>query len=122
MKINRTKILMALLVLVILVQVFPDRAARIELAGVVAGAVYFAIWGALRLLSAQRTRRAAAVLEAADAAEYQQYKAQLDAIRARHATGHEPGDLTSISPELQADLNALHDKHEAMLTRKFGPR
>ena len=89
---NRTRILVGLLVMVILMQLFPEKAAAIEKAAIVGGGLYFLAWAALRFLAQHNRRRAEAAQSAADEAEY------------------------------QAALAALHDKHQDMLARKFGPR
>ena len=65
---------------------------------------------------------AEAVQLAADDAEYRQYKMELDVIRAKYDPHRDLSEPTSISPEYRNELSALHDKHQAMLERKFGPR
>ncbi len=119
---NRTRILVGLLVMVILMQLFPEKAAAIEKVAIVAGGLYFLAWAAVRFLAQHNRRRAEAAQSAADEAEYQEYKRELDIIRATHDPSRDLNDPTSISPEYQAALSALHDKHQDMLARKFGPR
>jgi hypothetical protein len=46
----------------------------------------------------------------------------LDIIRTRFDPQRDLEDPTSLSPEYRDALTALHDKHHAMLERKFGPR
>jgi hypothetical protein len=120
--VNRTKILVVLLAVVILMQLFPDRARLIERVAIVAGGLYFLSWTALRYLAQHKKRTAESAQSAADDSEYQAYKRALDAIREKHDPGPGLRDPISISPEYQAELSALHDKHQDMLTRKFGPR
>jgi hypothetical protein len=122
MTVNRTRILVALLVMVVLMQLFPERAGAIERVAIVAGGLYFLAWTAVRFLAQHKRQGAEAAQSAADEAEYQDYKRELDAIRAIHDPSRDLNDPTSISPEYQADLTALHDKHQDMLVRKFGPR
>lgn len=120
--VNRTRILLALLVLVVLVQVFPDKAAVIKLVWVTAGALYVFIWAGAKYLAKHKLKAAEAVQLAADDAEYRQYKMELDVIRAKYDPHRDLSEPTSISPEYRNELSALHDKHQAMLERKFGPR
>jgi non-ribosomal peptide synthetase component F len=108
--------------MVILMQLFPEKAAAIEKAAIVGGGLYFLAWAALRFLAQHNRRRAEAAQSAADEAKYQEYKRELDLIRATHDPSRDLNDPTSISPEYQAALAALHDKHQDMLARKFGPR
>ncbi len=119
---NRTRILVGLLVMVILMQLFPEKTAAIEKVAIVGGGLYFLAWAAVRFLAQHNRRRAEAAQSAADEAEYQEYKRELDIIRATHDPSRDLNDPTSISPEYQAALSALHDKHQDMLARKFGPR
>ena len=120
--VNRTRILVALLVMVILMQLFPEKAGAIERVFIVGGGVYFLAWTAARFLAQHKRRKVEAAQAAADEAEYQEYKRELDFIRATHDLNRDLNDPTTISPEYQAALSALHDKHQDMLGRKFGPR
>jgi len=120
--VNRTRILVALLIMVILMQLFPEKAGAIQRVAIVGGGLYFLAWAAARFLAQHKRRAAEAAQSAADVAEYQEYKRELDAIRAKHDPNRDLNDPTSISPEYQAALTALHDKHQDMLARKFGPR
>jgi hypothetical protein len=108
--------------MVILMQLFPERAGTIERVAIVGGGLYFLAWAAVRFLAQHKRRRAGAAQSAADEAEYQEYKRELDAIRAIHDPTRDLNNSASISPEYQAELTALHDKHQEMLARKFGPR
>lgn len=120
--VNRTRILVALLIMVILMQLFPERAGAIQRVAIVGGGLYFLAWVAIRFLAQHKKRRSEAAQSEADEAEYQEYKRELDAIRATHDPARDLNDPTSISSEYQAALSALHDKHQDMLARKFGPR
>jgi hypothetical protein len=122
MIVKRTRILVALLVVVILMQLFPEKAGVIQRVAIVGGGLYFLAWAAVRFLAQHKRRAAEAAQSVADEAEYQEYKRELDVIRATHDPTRDLGDPTSISPEYQAALSALHDKHQDMLARKFGPR
>jgi hypothetical protein len=108
--------------MVILMQLFPEKAGVIQRVGIVGGGLYFLAWAAVRFLAQHKKRAAEAAQSAADEAEYLEYKRELDVIRATHDPTRDLGDPTSISPEYQAALSALHDKHQDMLARKFGPR
>ena len=119
---NRTRFLLAALVVVVLMRLYPDKTGIIERFAVAGAALYGMIWGILRLIAHFRRVRAQAAQEAADEREYRQYKEELDSLRAASEPRRDPDDLTSITPEYQEALTRLHDKHEAMLTRKFGPR
>ena len=119
---NRTRILVALLVLVILMQLFPEKTVVIQRVAIVGGGLYFLVWAAGRFLAQYRKRSAEAARSAADETEYREYRRELDAIRAAHDPDRDLSDPTSISPEYQAALTELHDKHQDMLARKFGPR
>lgn len=120
--VNRTRILIGLLIMVVLMQLFPEKAGAIERAFIVGGGLYFLAWTAARFLAQHKRRRVEAAQAAADEAEYQEYKRKLDVIRATHDLSRDLNDPTTISPEYQAELSALHDKHQDMLARKFGPR
>jgi hypothetical protein len=119
---SRTRVLVGVLVLVALVQLFPDRVAWIELAAVIGASAYFISWAGSKYLAKFRSQRREALQAAADDEAYRRYKEELDEIRSRHDALRDLNDLTTISPEYKAALSALHDKYEAMLTRKFGPR
>ena len=119
---NRTRILVALLVLVVLVELFPEKSTSIKLVWVSAGALYAMAWATVRYLAQRKRKLAEAALAAADELEYQHYRQELDIIRARFDPQRDLEDPTSISPEYREALNALHDKHQAMLERKFGTR
>ena len=108
--------------MVILMQLFPEKAGAIEEVAIVGGGLYFLAWAAVRFLAQHKRRAAEAARLAADEAEYQEYKRELDVIRAAYDPTRDLSDPTSISPQFQAALSALHDKHQDMLARKFGPR
>jgi len=120
--VNRTRILLALLVLVVLLQLFPDKAALIKLVAVSAGALYVLVWAGGTYLAKRKLKSAVAAQLAADDEEYRQYKMELDVIRAKYDPHRDLNEPTSISPEYRDELSALHHKHQAMLDRKFGPR
>jgi Skp family chaperone for outer membrane proteins len=120
--VSRTRILVALLILVILMQLFPERAGVIQKVAIVGGGLYFLAWAAMRFLAQRKRQRAEFARSAADEAEYQAYRRELNAIRATYDPARDLNDPTSISPEYQSALTALHDKHQDMLARKFGPR
>ena len=108
--------------MVILMQLFPEKAGAIERAAIIGGGLYFLAWTAVRSLGQHKRRSAEAAQSAADDREYQEYKRELDDIRARHEPTRDLNDPTSISQEYQAELAALHDQHQPMLARKFGSR
>jgi hypothetical protein len=103
-------------------QLFPERAGAIQKVAIIGGGLYFLAWAAARYLAQHKKKKAEAAQSAADDAEYQVYKRELDVIRATHDPTRDLNDPTSISPEYQAELSALHDKHQDMLARKFRPR
>ena len=109
---TRTRFLLTLLVVVILLQLFPDKSATVERLAVIGVALYALIWLGSRFLTVYRSRRQKARLAASDEEEYRTYESELAAIRART----DPASL-----EYRNELSALHDKHREMLTRKFGP-
>lgn len=119
---NRTRILAALVVLVVFMQLFPDRAGTIELAWMVVAGLCAAIWGTRRFLLQRQQRQAAAALARADDDRYRLYKTELDDIRSRHDPERDLSDPTSIAPEYQSELNRLHHRYQDMLERKFGKR
>jgi hypothetical protein len=108
--------------MVTLIQVYPDRATLIELVAIVGGGLYAVAWYAAGARARYKRRAAEAARQAADDLEYQRYRADLDAIRAKFDPHRDLLDPTSISPEYQQELDLLHDRHRDMLTRKFGPR
>ena len=118
---NRTRLLVALLVVVILLQVFPDRAGLIDLIAVIGVAAYALAWAAAKYVPQYRRTAARDAQEAADNEEYKRYRAELDVLRARYEN-RDWNDPAAIPEEYKEALNALHDKYQDMLTRKFGPR
>jgi hypothetical protein len=122
MHVSRTRILIALLVVVVLIQIYPDRAPIVELLAVIGAAVYFGVWAGITLLRHQRQQTALSRQATADEEEYQRYRSALDAVRARHDPNRDLNDPTRISQDYKDDLAALHDRHQEMLARKFGPR
>ncbi len=120
---NRTRILLAVLVMVVLLQLFPAKADLIKAVFVGAGVVYCLIWGVRRYLAMSSKKQALAARRAADDDEYRQYQRELAAIRERHDPRRDDlEDPTSIAAAYREELNRLHDRHRAMLGRKFGPR
>jgi Skp family chaperone for outer membrane proteins len=122
MLVTRTRLLVALLVLVVLLQLFPQKAALLKLAAVGAGVIYFAAWGGAKYLAHYRIKSADAAQTAADDIEYGQYQAELEEIRDRYDPDRNADDPAAISPDYRDALSALHDRHQSMLGRKFGPR
>lgn len=122
MRVSRTRILVALVVVVALIQIYPDRAAIVEVLAVIGAVVYFGVWAGVTFLRHRRQRTTLSRQAAADEEEYQRYRSALDAIRARHDPHRDLNDPTRISQDYKDDLAALHDRHEALLARKFGPR
>lgn len=122
MIVNRTRLLVALLVVVILLQVFPEKAGLIDLIAVLVVAVYSVGWAAAKYVAQYKRRAAQAAQEAADNEEYQRYRMELDTLRAKIDGNRDWNDLADIPQEYKDGLNTLHDKYQDMLTRKFGPR
>src|ERR1039457_2334278 len=97
--VNRTGILLALLVLVGLLQLFPDKSALIKLVWVSGGALYALVWAGAKYLAKHKLKSAEAVQRTADDEEYRQYKMELDVIRTKHDPHRDLNEPTSISPE-----------------------
>ena len=119
---NRTRILLVILGMVILLQIYPDRATLIELVAIGGGGLYAAAWYIANTRARYKRQAAQAAQAAADDREYQLYRRDLDAIRARFDPGRDLLEPASITPEYQHELDVLHERHRDMLTRKFGPR
>jgi len=117
---NRTRILLAVLVMVVLLQFFPAQANLIKAVFVGVGLLYCLVWGGRRYLAATRKKSALAAQQAADDEEYRAYQRELHAIQLKYDPHRDLDDPTSLSADYRAELNALHDRHEAMLGRKFG--
>ena len=62
---NRTRLLVWILALVVLLQVFPDRAPRIEVFAVIAALIYCAAWVIPKFLSRRKNQAAQTALAAA---------------------------------------------------------
>lgn len=118
---TRTRLLIWILVVVVMLQLFPDKAGRIELFAVIAVALYGAAWGIPKYLARRKNQTANAALAQSDEEEFRRYTKELDAIKAKFDPQRDLDDPTSISPEYQEAITALLDKHDAMLKRKFGP-
>jgi hypothetical protein len=112
--------LLALLVVVVLIQIYPDKAAVIESMAVGGAALLALVWATLKGYAQYKAKSRRAAQEAADADEYRRYEMELDAIRAKYDPHRALTDPASIPQEYKDELSALHDKHEALLTRKFG--
>lgn len=119
---NRTRILIVILGMVILIQIYPDRATLIELIAIGGGGLYAVAWYIAHSRARYKRQAAQALQAAADEREYQLYRRDLDAIRARFDPDRDLHEPTSISAEYQHELDLLHARHRDMLTRKFGPR
>jgi hypothetical protein len=115
-------LLVALLILVVMLQLFPGQATLIKAVAVGTGALYFAATGGARFRAWRRETAARAAQEAADAEEYRRYREELDVLRAKFDPLRDLDDPTSISPDYRTALDALHDRHQDMLCRKFGSR
>jgi hypothetical protein len=119
--VSRTSFLVAIAVIVLLMQFFPNQASTIRLAAIGLGLVYLVI-RTLRTYPAQyRQKKKRAAQEDADAEEYRQYTIELDAIRAQYDPSHKLDKNSEIPQDYRNALSALHDKYQAMLDRKFGP-
>ena len=118
---SRTRLLVWILALVALLQIFPDKAGRIEIFAVIAAVIYCAAWVIPKYISRRKSQATRAALVTADEQEYLEYAAALQAIRTKYDPQRDLDDPTTISPEYQAEITALLDRHEAMLKRKFAP-
>jgi hypothetical protein len=119
---TRTRLLVWILALVVLIQIFPGKTDRIEVFAVIAAIIYCAAYVVPKFIARRREQKAQAALARSDETEYLQYTEELNAIRAKFDPERDLDDPTSISQEYQTEISALHDRHEAMLKRKFGPR
>jgi hypothetical protein len=104
------------------VELFPEQSTHIKAVWVGVVGLYALVWAGMRWSAQYKKKKTEAAQEAADESEYQQYRQELDIIRRRFDPERDLEDPTSISPEYRAALDVLHDKHHAMLERKFGPR
>ena len=119
---NRTRFLLVLLVLVVLLQRFPDKSRLIEAVAVGGVALYCVLWAGSRYLAQLREQRRQAARAAADDEEYRCYESELASIRAKYEPDRESGETDAASQEYKDELSALHDRHRDMLDRRFGPR
>ena len=119
---TRTRLLIWILVVMVLLQIFPDKAGRIEAFAVIASIVYCAAWVVPKYLARRKERSARVARAHVDEKEYLQYTEALNAICAKYDPQRDFEEPTSISQEYQDEISALHDRHEAMLKRKFGSR
>jgi hypothetical protein len=119
--VSRTSFLVAIAVAVLMIQFFPNQAGTIKWVTVALGILYLVI-RALRTYPKQyRDKKRRAALAAADDQEYRLYKTELDSIRTKYDPRHEMDENGAVPQAYKDELSALHDKHRAMLTRKFGP-
>jgi len=119
--VSRTRFLVAIAVIVLLMQFFPNQASAIRLAGIALGLLYLAVRALRTYPALYRDKKKRAAQQAADDEAYRQYKIEVDAIRAKYDPNHELTDDTAMQQEYRDELSALHDKYQAMLSRKFGP-
>jgi Tfp pilus assembly protein PilN len=119
---NRTRILLVILVMVALIQIYPDRASLIEGVAIVGGGLYAVAWYAANARARYKRLAAESAQAAADDREYRSYREELDAIRARFDPDRALGEPTAMSADYQKELDVLHERHRNMLSRKFGPR
>jgi hypothetical protein len=119
--VSRTIFLAAIALAVLLMQLLPNQAQIFKWIAFGFGVLYLfgrALTTYPRLFR-ERKRRAAQ--QRADEQEYQQYQSDLASIRARHDPQHElVMGRSELSQEFKDELTALHEKHQAMLERKFG--
>ena len=118
---TRTRFLLALLVVVILLQLYPDKSRAIEGVAVGGIALYCLLWAGSRYLAQFRVQRRQAALAAADDAEYRRYESELASIRAKHDPHRDANEADAASQEYKDELTALYDRHRDMLNRRFGP-
>jgi sugar (pentulose or hexulose) kinase len=118
--VSRTRLLVVLLVVVVLIQIYPERAGIIEAMAVGGAALVALVWAITKGFARYKSKSLRAAQEAANAEEYRQYEVELNAIRAKYDPHRDLTEPTSISQEYKDELSALHDRHEAMLARKFG--
>jgi hypothetical protein len=119
--VNRTRFLLALLVVVVFLQLFPDKSRVIEAVAVGGVALYCLLWAGSRYLAQFRDQRQKAALAAADGEEYRHYESELTSIRAKHDPHRDANEADVASQEYKDELSALHDRHRDMLNRRFGP-
>lgn len=117
---NRTRFLLALLVMVVLLRLFPDKSPAIEAVAVGGAALYCLLWAGSRYLAQLRARRRQAAQAAADDEEYRCYECELASIRSQYDPDRDAGEADASQAYKDA-LSALHDRHRDMLTRRFGP-
>lgn len=65
-------------------------------------------------------REAQRAQERADAAEWSEYRAARDAIRAKYDPEHKWNEATSTPDEYHDEIEELNELHSAMLKRRFG--
>ena len=108
---NRTRFLAAIAVAALSMQVFPSHADLIKWVAIGLGVLYLLGRALLTYPRQYRMKRRLAAQRAADEREFREYSEELAALRDRHAA----------LPEVYASAVALlHEKHRAMLERKFG--
>jgi len=110
--VSRTRFLIVIAIAALLIQLFPAYAGTIKWLAIGAGVAFLAVQ-ALRTYPRQfKLKRLESRQRIADDAGYAEYSAALAALKASGET---------ITPEEYAvRLAALHEKHRAMLKRKFG--
>jgi hypothetical protein len=83
---SRTRLLVWILALVALLQIFPDKAGRIEIFAVIAAVIYCAAWVIPKYISRRKSQATRAALATADEQEYLEYAAALHRPSAPNTT------------------------------------
>jgi hypothetical protein len=107
--------------MVVLLRLFPDKSRAIEAVAVGGVALYCLLWAGSRYLAQLRAQRRQAARAAADDEEFRCYECELASIRAKYDPNRDAGEADAASQEYKDELSALHDKHQDMLNRRFGP-
>jgi hypothetical protein len=117
---RRTSLLLTAAAALLLVHFFPGLAGTVAWLAFAAGLVWLAVV-ASRIFTHYRDKKSRAMQQAADELEYRSYKAELDALRAKHDPNHEWDEATDYPRAYRDSLSALHERYQAMLERRFGP-
>ena len=117
----RTGFLVIVAAAALLLQLLPNQGNTIKWGAIVLAIIFLVA----RLLKAYPPRflgekRRLAAQSAEDESQYRQYKMELDALHAKYNVPRERLAESGISDEFRAELNALHERHQGMLERKFG--
>jgi hypothetical protein len=118
--VNRTAFLVTIAVAAILMELFPAYVGAIKWAVILLAVAYLAGRALRTYPKLYRERKQKAAQFRADEDEYREFEKELTSLRSKYDTPRLEAEGNTLPPAYQVELQALNERHKAMLTRKFG--